>query len=570
MQGKTIIIGFTLQRLIGKGGMAEVWLAENDLHKRVAVKILNADLSLNQIVRDRFRREAEIMAQLEHPNIRSAISHEKIDERPAIVMEYLEGSDLKTLMNKGQQFTQEEMVKWWNQLVDALNYAHQHELKVVHRDIKPSNIFLEKKEGNLEKKEGNVKLLDFGIAKIKEDIHLTTTGRAMGTLMYMSPEQADNAKDVTPASDAYSLAVTFVHLLTGRAPFDSTASDRAILNAIAEQPLDLTGVPAQWQGFLAPYLAKKPEDRPALRHFGAAQPLDNDETTVDVGQKTETPTPKPNPKPKKLLWIALGIAAAAFLLVTLLKPKPDPDTQAYEACQTVADYRAYQRAYGEAGKHYAEAQAFIAQYVADSTAHADSLARVEVDLGLPSGTLWATCNIGASKPEDYGSYFAWGETYTKSTYNWSTYKYANGNGYKLTKYCNDSDYGNNGFTDNLTVLQAGDDPATAKWGSGWRTPSKEQWEELLSNTTHQWTTQNGVKGRKFTSKKNGNSVFLPAAGRRWDSELYDAGSYGYYWSRSLYTDYPIYAWRLYFYSDVCYVDYDYRYHGFSVRPVREK
>ena len=142
-----------------------------------------------------------------------------------------------------------------------------------------------------------------------------------------------------------------------------------------------------------------------------------------------------------------------------------------------------------------------------------------VDLGLPSGTLWATCNVGASKPEGYGSYFAWGETKPQSsnTYNWNTYKYANGttrDDPKLTKYCSQSKYGDNGFTDDLTTLQSGDDPATANWGSGWRTPSKSQWDELKSNTVNQWTTKNGVAGRLFTSKKNGQSVFLPAAGGR--------------------------------------------------------
>lgn len=88
-----------------------------------------------------------------------------------------------------------------------------------------------------------------------------------------------------------------------------------------------------------------------------------------------------------------------------------------------------------------------------------------VDLGLPSGTLWATCNVGANKPEDYGDYFAWGETTTKSTYNWDTYIYANGPINKLTKYCNNANYADNGFTDNLTTLQGRDDPATS-WGSG--------------------------------------------------------------------------------------------------------
>ena len=191
-----------------------------------------------------------------------------------------------------------------------------------------------------------------------------------------------------------------------------------------------------------------------------------------------------------------------------------------------------------------------------------------VDLGLPSGTLWATCNVGATTPEGYGDYFAWGETQPKTTYDWNTYKYVNGKSEKLTKYCNKADKGNNGFTDNLTTLQAGDDPATANWGSGWRTPSKEQWEELQDNTTNTWTTRNGVEGMLFTAF-NGNSLFLPAVGYHWVGELIDAGSFGYYWSSSLYADYPHYAWDFYFRSG-SYMGYYNRDLGLSVRAVREK
>ena len=191
-----------------------------------------------------------------------------------------------------------------------------------------------------------------------------------------------------------------------------------------------------------------------------------------------------------------------------------------------------------------------------------------VDLGLPSGTLWATCNVGASSPEGYGDYYAWGETTTKATYSWSTYKYCNGAYDKLTKYCNKASYGFNGFTDNLTVLQSGDDAATANWGSGWCMPTKEQWEELKDNTTVTWTTQNGVKGRKFTAS-NGNSLFLPAAGYRWGSELDSAGYCGDYWSSSLYTDYPYNAWDFYFNSGNYGMYNDDRSYGRSVRAVRE-
>lgn len=195
-----------------------------------------------------------------------------------------------------------------------------------------------------------------------------------------------------------------------------------------------------------------------------------------------------------------------------------------------------------------------------------------VDLGLPSGTLWATCNIGASKPEDYGDYFAWGETDPKDDYDWETYKYGNADFYNLTKYCSSNDYadfGNNGFTDNLTELQTNDDPATSNWGSGWRTPSKDQWEELLVHTTSQWTTCNGVNGRLFTSKKNGHTLFLPAAGSRFGSKLYDAGSDIWYRSRSLYTESPNGAWGFLNDGQRCFVDAIDRFQGFSVRPVRQ-
>ena len=189
-----------------------------------------------------------------------------------------------------------------------------------------------------------------------------------------------------------------------------------------------------------------------------------------------------------------------------------------------------------------------------------------VDLGLPSGLLWATCNVGADSPEDYGDYFAWGETQPKDYYVWSTYQYCNGDYNQLTKYCNNSNYGYNGFTDNLTTLLPEDDAATANWGYDWRMPTKEEWQELYSNTTSVWTTQNGVNGLRFTAS-NGNSLFLPAAGYRGSSSLY-VGSYGYYWSSSLYTDYPYRAWGFDFSSGIYGMSYSSRYYGPSVRGVR--
>ena len=193
-----------------------------------------------------------------------------------------------------------------------------------------------------------------------------------------------------------------------------------------------------------------------------------------------------------------------------------------------------------------------------------------VDLGLPSGTLWATCNVGATSPEEYGDYFAWGETQPKDTYNWSTYQYCMGSDHTLTMYCTDTDphfhFGYNGFYDDLTTLLPEDDVATANWGSGWRMPTRAQWEELYVNAAYTWTTRGGVHGRLFTAS-NGNSLFLPAAGYRSDVELKFAGIGGYYWSSSLY-DCPVYAMGFLFGVDVCFVLNGNRDTGRSVRPVR--
>ena len=186
-----------------------------------------------------------------------------------------------------------------------------------------------------------------------------------------------------------------------------------------------------------------------------------------------------------------------------------------------------------------------------------------VDLGLPSGTRWATCNVGAGTPEAYGDYFAWGETSSKTTYSWSNYRYCNGSSRTLTKYCNDSRYGNNGFTDNLTTLEASDDAATANWGSGWRMPTYNELNELKNNCTVTCTTQNGVNGCLFTGP-NGNSIFIPAAGSRRDSEIISSGCY--YWSNLCPPPNTDSAWYLYS-SGSCSVDCGYRCTGRSVRAV---
>ncbi len=190
-----------------------------------------------------------------------------------------------------------------------------------------------------------------------------------------------------------------------------------------------------------------------------------------------------------------------------------------------------------------------------------------VDLGL--SVLWATHNVGAEKPEDYGDYFAWGETTPKENYDWTTYKYCAGTYNTLTKYCTNRGYGNNGFTDNKAELDPEDDAATVNWGGSWRMPTLEEQDELIKNCTWTWTTQNGVNGYKVVGP-NGNSIFLPAAGYMGGASLYDVGSYGYYWSNFVNAIDLDNAFSVYLYSSIVYWDNSSRYYGHSVRPVCPK
>ena len=220
-----------------------------------------------------------------------------------------------------------------------------------------------------------------------------------------------------------------------------------------------------------------------------------------------------------------------------------------------------------------------------------------VDLGLPSGLKWATCNVGASKPEEYGDYFAWGETVPyyqegysqenycthwiggKTGYNWESYKWCNGSENTLTKYCNKSEFGYNGFTDAKTTLDAYDDAASYNWGGRWRMPTRDEFAELVAtkNNTddYTWTWCDGdatkyagtnVAGWQIVRKSTGVTLFLPIAGHRDNKNLYVYG-YGHYGSSSLDTNTPSNAYNLELSSGEAGCKESNRFNGHSVRAV---
>ena len=186
-----------------------------------------------------------------------------------------------------------------------------------------------------------------------------------------------------------------------------------------------------------------------------------------------------------------------------------------------------------------------------------------VDLGL--SVKWASCNVGASSPEEYGDYFAWGETEAKESYSWGTYKWCNGYFNELTKYNSDSNYG---VVDNIYRLELSDDAARANWGGNWRMPTDEEWTELRTGCVWIWSTLNGINGYLVVSKSNANSIFLPAGGCcGYGLGLHDVGSLCIFWSATLCSDDTDGAWSVGLRYDSILRGYDFRCAGLSIRPV---
>ncbi len=194
-----------------------------------------------------------------------------------------------------------------------------------------------------------------------------------------------------------------------------------------------------------------------------------------------------------------------------------------------------------------------------------------VDLGLESGTLWATCNVGADEPWETGEYVAWGEVSKKTDYTWGSYVYAEGAVNTMTKYCSAAKYGSKGFADDKTQLESTDDIATVRWGESWRMPTEQEYRELRDKCIWTWTDdykQQGADGYIVRSGTNGNEIFLPAGGLMTEKEV-SKETTGWYWSSTLYCAYANDARGFFFRNDTSYVHGHYRYQGQLVRAVRK-
>ncbi len=667
---------YRIERVLGQGGFGITYEAEQvSLGRKVAVKEFymkehcNRDdgsrvsvpstgsRELVEKFRDKFIREARMLAGFDHQSIVRVIDVFEENGTAYYVMKYLEGGSLQSLVNGTGRLSETEALKYIREISGALGYIHSR--GTLHLDVKPGNIML---DGS-----GRAVLIDFGISKhVDVEGHLTSStplGISKGFAPLEQYQQGSDIKSFTPATDIYSLGATLFALLTGSNPPEASVINEDGIPAI-------NGISPNVMCAIEKAMQPRRKDRPQsvagfLAILDGTVKEDDDEQTVisapaakeQKPEKAGIPARKSKGFPKWLYGLIAGIAVAVLAAVLLNRPdktdtpdnlqtdstavvtetvpenpvtsKPSasaskPETPSKPEAPAVVELKSISLSKSTLELEEGQSATLTVKYSptnatdkATTWKSSDaSVAKVStngkvtavkagsaaiiascqgkdaycnvtvksmevqsipattgthaghewVDLGL--SVKWATCNVGASSPEGYGSYFAWGETSPKSNYVCDNLKYCyEGDGsvlVKFSKYVNESKFG---AVDNKTHLDLSDDAAFANWGGIWRMPTRAEQDELREKCTWTWTTMNGQNGYKVTSKSNGNSIFLPAAGNKNFSRLDGAGSLGNYWSSSLSTSGTVHAYGLFFNASTVYWYYFLREGGKSVRPV---
>ncbi len=326
---------FTIKKEIGQGGMATVYLAQDHIFRcDVAIKVLSREFVFNEHIRNRFLDEARKLYKLNHPNIIKVTRLIEQNEDAAFVMEFLDGQTLKEYLDSSSKLSNDEIKKLFLQMIDAIQYVHEQGL--VHRDIKPSNFMITP--------QNTVKLLDFGIAKNadnkNQDYTQTSATYQMGTPMYMSPEQINEARNVTSQSDLYSLGIVLWQMVMGEKPYDSNSlSTFQLLSKIVNEELVSTN--SSFQPIIDKLTCKNPKDRYAncidikadllkvqssndetiresqnVKKEKKKQSDDNDATKfVNFGAAKSENSVKEKQKKKKYILISAGLLISLFVIM---------------------------------------------------------------------------------------------------------------------------------------------------------------------------------------------------------------------------------------------------------------
>ena len=596
---------YKIERVLGQGGFGITYLATQvGLNRRVAIKeffmreYCNRDTDTSHVTigsqgsrdvvekfRSKFVKEAQNIACLKHPHIISIYDVFEENGTAYYVMEYLDRGALAELVKLRGRLSEADALRYTRQIADALCYIHAN--KMNHLDVKPGNILIDETDGAV--------LIDFGLSKRYDDEGNQTSTTPVGISHGYAPLEQYKKGGVgtfSPSTDIYSLGATLYKLITGDTPLDA--------NDVNDE-----GLPA-FPSYVSPSVASAIEQAMQPRRKDRPQTIeaflalldakdaarDDEETLVVEVEEEHREKDKRSPQKqqsKKWLWPLLTcvVAVVAFFgvracndyraevarLAAIEQHRLDSIAMVKEAARLAEEAARLEKHRRDSiAKEKERLKAEDAKRIAEEKRREEERLNAEkakqtqlrgvinghewVDLGL--SVKWATCNVGASSPSDYGNYYAWGETRTKSDYEPS-----NSVTYDLS-VAELKSRGIIGTDGNLTPAY---DAARANWGGTWRMPTLDEIREL-NKCTWTWTSQGGHNGYRVTGP-NGKSIFLPAAGYRDGASLFNAGTYGDYWSATPYSI-SYYAYYLRFYSDG--YDWDYYYdrdYGRAVRPVSE-
>lgn len=560
-------------QVTGQIGSGSVWMQVcvkeffmRDMNSRNEKTMALYDTTGNSLVnkyRHAFMREARNLAQMHHPGIVHIFEVIEANNTAYIVMEYIDGGSLDEYIIKRGHLPEKEALVCFESICNAISYMHSQ--RMLHLDMKPKNV--------MRAEDGHLFLIDFGLSKqyTENGQPETSTTIGLGTPGYAPLEQSEHSNESTDfraTLDVYALGGTLYKMLTGHTPPTASTVNDAILegNDIMHNKLKQVGVSikvakvistAMWPGAKKRYQTvrelmnalglksevfknEQQQRKSSYEKHRVDEDIKSEETSPIYDSKPELqhkPIPRHFPK-----WFICVLAGTVILA-------------------SVFGVKSLQHKGTSNGYEW-------------------------VDLGL--SVKWATCNLGATNSEDYGSCFAWSEVSQKDNYDWSSLKYYKGNDtldverfsnknevhddirikfiivhkfskYKLYSYSLGVD---------KAILDMSDDAANVNWGGKWRMPTEEEFNELIDKCVWTWTTRNGKYGYEVRSKVNENSIFLPAAGYNINDELSGADTFGKYWSSSLKTENEECAHNLSFMSDSFEIETSWRCNGFSIRPVR--
>ena len=576
---------YRIVRFIDSGGFGRTYEAEHlMLQKRVAIKEFfvkdfcarNENTSyvvvgikskepLVDKLKSKFVDEARAVSRFRHAGIVQVSDVFEENGTAYYVMDYIEGSSLKDIVRSEGPLSERRALKYIFQVADALKYVHEHNR--LHLDVKPGNIMVDGSD--------NAILIDFGTSKQYDEVSGENTSTLLGhTPGYAPPEQmSKSVMNFLPATDIYALGAALYNLLTGKTPPD--ANDRisgtmldplpasvsdCVRRAVEESMrLNKSQRPQCIEEFLAILRGgeqAKSETKQA-RPSGTSRPADDstvwyennnvggasNERRSDKGDRSgggndkvakggvsDKPSSSPN---RAKRWII--VACVIFCLVAGVVNVVYEDYGSVAACVIVGIVAGYFLLKSlKSGGGY--------EIQADGTINGHEW----IDLGLSAK--WATCNVGASSPSDYGDYYAWGETKTKSEYTEDNFC---ANAMYLGDISGDIRY----------------DAARANWGDTWRLPTQAEIQDLLDRCDWKWINQGGHNGYRVTGP-SGKSIFLPAAGYRTSSLHFADEEGGLYWSSTPNESHDRRAVCLYFSNPVHNQDWDFRGLG-SIRPVSD-